>query len=170
MKRILLIAITVGLVAALGFTGYSRLYLPSTRPILNGAPLVLPYKLEKMAAEPLSSQSASGQQRFSATLHDAVATIEPGFRTVAEETYIRRNGYDWMMLRKMASGYLDQFGFAQTTQARADIGEQTVDYLVWRPTWLHTVFDDRIVLAVALREPRPDTATMVFGYFVLRPR
>jgi hypothetical protein len=74
------------------------------------------------------------------------------------------------MLRKMAGGYLDEFGFAETTQARADIDGQTVDYLVWRPNWLHTVLDDRIVLAVALREPRPDSATMVFGYFVLQPR
>jgi hypothetical protein len=170
VKRIVLVVLTVGLVAALTLTSYSRLYLPSTRPILTGAPLVLPDKIEKMSAEPLSSQSPTDQQHFSAALHDAVATVEPDYRTVAEETYIRRNGYDWVMLGKMANGYLDRFGFSRTTQARADIGGQTVDYLVWRPNWLHAVFDDRIVLAVALREPRTDSGTMIFGYFVLQPR
>ncbi|VEG57489.1 Uncharacterised protein [Mycolicibacterium aurum] len=170
MKRILLVVLTVALVAALGVTGYSRLYSPSTRPILNGAPLVLPYKLEKMSAAPLSSQPPPDERRYSAALRDAVSTIEPEFRIDAEESYIRRNGYDWVMLRKRASGYLDAFGFSQTTESRADVAGQTVDYLVWRPTWLHSVFDDRIVLAVALRDPRPDPATMVFGYFVLRPR
>ena len=42
---------------------------------------------------------------------------------------------------------------------------------MWRPEWLRSIVDDRIVLAVALRTLlEPDYGTMVFGYFVLRPR
>ena len=39
MKRILLAALVIGLVAILGFGTYTQLYLPSTRTILTGSPL-----------------------------------------------------------------------------------------------------------------------------------
>ncbi|OAN39461.1 hypothetical protein [Mycolicibacterium iranicum] len=172
MRRVLIIAVTIALVAGLGYTAYTRLYLPSTRPILNGAPLVLPGKLEKLSADPLGSQPEPDQQRFAAVLHDAAASIEPGFRVDAEELYVRTaGGYDSVALRKMASSYLDQFGFVQSVSAEADVGGHAVDYLVWRPDWLHSVVDDRIVLAVMFGDQlSTGTPAMVFGYFVLRPR
>lgn len=171
MKRILLAALVIGLVAILGFGTYTQLYLPSTRTILTGSPLVAAGKLEKLTAEPLSSQPPDDQERFSAALRDAVAAIEPDQRIEAEELYLRRGGYDWAAVRNFAGGYLDGFGFSESAAAQTEVDGQTVDYLVWRPDWLHSIFDDRTVIAVALRSLlQPDGGTMVFGYFVLQPR
>ncbi|PRC45012.1 hypothetical protein C6A85_97320, partial [Mycobacterium sp. ITM-2017-0098] len=95
---------------------------------------------------------------------------KPDYGIDSEQMYITRDGYSWAVVHKLSGEYFGRFGFAESQKSQAGIDGQTVDYLVWRPTWLHSVFDDRIVLAVALREPRPDSATMVFGYFVLQPR
>lgn len=171
VKRILLVALAAGLIAVVAFGTYTQLYLPSRTPILNGAPLVAPNKLEKLSAEPLGGRPPAEREQLSAALHDAVATIKPDHRIDAEEMYVRRTGYDWVALRKMASDYLGRFGFFLAADDQADVNGATVDYLVWRPEWLHSVFDDRIVVAVALRTlHRPGTNMMVFGYFVLRPR
>ncbi|MDA2894292.1 hypothetical protein PDG61_25520 [Mycolicibacterium sp. BiH015] len=170
-KRILIVAVTIALVAILGVTAYSRLYLPTTRPILNGAPLVLPGKLEKLSADPLGSQPQADRQRFGVAMHDAVSAIAPDYRIETEELYVRRTGYDWVALEKMASPYLDQYGLTLAEQGQEQVGGETVDYLMWRPEWLRSIVDDRIVLAVALRTLlEPDYGTMIFGYFVLRPR
>ena len=171
VKRVLIVVVTIALVATLGVTAYTRLYVPTTRPILNGAPLVLPDKVEKLSADPLSGQPQADQERFTVALHDAVTAIAPDYRIDTEELYVRRTGYDWVALRKMASPYLDQFGMSLAEEGQEDVDGETVDYLMWRPEWLRSIVDDRIVLAVALRTLlEPDYGTMVFGYFVLRPR
>lgn len=166
MKRILIGVLLIALVAVLGFGTYAQLYLPSQRAVLTGEPPVRPGLAGNFTGQPLSSAE---RQHFSAALHDAVAALEPDYGIDTEQLYIARDGYSWAVVHKLSGEYLSRFGFAESTTSRADIDGQTVDYLIWRPTWLHSVFDDRIVLAVALREPRPDSATMVFGYFVLRP-
>lgn len=167
MKRLLLATLVVGLVAVLGFGTYSQLYLPSQRAVLTGAPPVRPGLAGNFTGQPLSGTEL---QQFSGPLHDAVATLEPDYGIDTEQLYITRDGYSWAVVQKLSGESFGRFGFAESQKSSADVDGQTVDYLVWRPNWLHSVFDDRIVLAVALREPRPDSATMVFGYFVLQPR
>lgn len=166
MRRILIGALVIALVAVLGFGTYTQLYLPSQHSVLTGAPPVRPGLAGNFTGQPVSKPE---RQQFSAALHDAVATLEPDYDIDTAQLYIARDGYSWAVVRKLSGEYFGRFGFAESRSSRADIDGQTVDYLVWRPNWLHSVFDDRIVLAVALREPRPNSATMVFGYFVLRP-
>lgn len=160
----------VALLVVLGIGTYTQLYLPSTRAILTGAPPVSAGKIEKLTAEPLSSQSPADQDRFSAALHEAVATIRPDYRVDDEELYIKRGGYDWAAVHNFTGDYLGGFGFYEAARGQREVDGQTVDYLVWRPNWLHGVFDDRLVMAVALRPMlQTDYGTMVFGYFVMRP-
>lgn len=170
MKRLVVAVLAVGLVVAVAFTAYTRVYLPSTRPVLNGAPLVLPIKIEKLSAEPLSAAQPTDQERCGATLHEAIAAVAPGYRIDSEELYVRKNGYDSVALRTMAGEYLDTFGLRLSADAEVTVDGQSVDYLIWRPDWLHSVVEDRMVVAAMFGTRLADGApAMAFGYFVLRP-
>jgi len=171
VKRIVVAVVAVLLVVVLGAGAYTQLYLPSQRDILTGAPPASAGKLEKLTAEPLRSQPPADRERFSTALHDAVATIKPDYRIENEELYVRRGGYDWAAVRNLTGDYLSsEFGFSESADAQAEVGGETVDYLVWQAGWLRRPFDDRVVVAVALRTLlEPDYSTMVFGYFVMRP-
>ncbi len=169
VKRTLLVVLSVVLLAVVGFGAYTQLYRPSQQALLTGAPPVRPAMVASFAAHPLTEQTGAEQEQFSAALHDAVAGLHPGHCIAAEQLYVKRDGYSWAALRKLSGQYFDRFGYATSADTQARFDGQTVDYTDWRPHWLQSLFDDRIVTAVALREPRPDSATIVFGYFALRP-
>lgn len=172
MKRIVVVVVAVALAVVLGVGTYTQLYRPSQRAILTGAPPVQPSMGAQFAAEPLGGWPEAEQERFTVALRDAVAIIEPDYRIDTEQLYIKRQGYSWAVVRKLTGEYLSsEFGFSETADAQADVEGETVDYLIWRAGWVHRQFDDRVVVAVALRTLlQPDYGTMVFGYFVMRPQ
>lgn len=168
VRRILLTVVAVALVCVVGVGTYTQLYLPSTRPMLTGEPPVAPKSLRNFTAEPMSGQPE--EQRYSEALHEAVRALKPDYQVEVEQLYVKRGGYSWNVVEKVSVEYFDTFGLTQSAAATAEVNGETVDYLVWRPDWLHSFFDDRIVVAVALASLlEPDYATMVFGYFELRP-
>lgn len=168
IKRILVAVVTIALISVVGVGTYTRLYLPSTRPMLTGAPPVAPKSVKNFSAEPMSGQPQ--KELYTEALHEAVAALKPDYRVEAEQLYVKRGGYSWNVVEKVSVGYFDMFGFVQSAHAKAEVHGETVDYLIWRPDWLHSVFDDRIVIAVALASMlEPDYGTMVFGYFEMRP-
>jgi hypothetical protein len=174
LRKVLIAVVVVLLVAAIGVGGYLQIYRPSQRDILTGSAPPMRAQMRAMGmlpVTPLSQLPKPDQERFAAALLDAVHTIEPDYRIVEDRMYVKYHGYGWAAVRKLSGEYLrSEFGFREQADAKAQVDGETVDYLVWRGGWLRRQFDDRLVVAVALHSLlRPDTATMVFGYFVMRP-
>ena len=174
MRKALIAIVVVLLVAAVGVGGYLQIYRPSHREILaDSTPPMRPQMraMGMLPVTPLSQLPEPDQERFATALHDAVHAIEPNYRIEEERMYVKYHGYSWAVVRKLSGEYLrSDFGFSEEVDAEARVGDETVDYLIWRGGWLRRQFDDRLVLAVALDSLlKPDTGTMVFGYFVMRP-
>ena len=172
MRKVLIAVVVVLLVAAVGVGGYLQLYRPSQRDILTGS--APPMRAQLQANFPvtqLDQLPQPEQERFAATLLDAARAIEPGYHIVEDRMYVKYFGYEWARVRKLSGEYMrNEFGFREEADAQSEVDGETVDYLIWRGGWPRRQFDDRLVLAVALDSLlRPDTATMVFGYFVMRP-
>ena len=172
MRKVLIAVVVALLFAAIGVGGYLQIYQPAQRAILAGpAPPMRAQLIEKFTATPLDQLTQPDHKRFEAALLDAVRTIEPDYRIVEDRMYVKYHGYEWARVRKLSGEYFrSEFGFREEADAQAQVGDETVDYLIWRGGWLRRQFDDRLVLAVALDSLlRPDTGTMVFGYFVIQP-
>jgi hypothetical protein len=172
LRKVLIAVVVALLFAAICVGGYLQIYQPSQRAILTGpAPPMRAQLIEKFTATPLDQLTQPDQERFEAALLDAVRTIEPDYRIVEDRMYVKYHGYEWARVRKLSGEYLHrEFGLREAADAETQVGDETVDYLIWRGGWLRRQIDDRLVLAVALDSLlKPDTGTMVFGYFVMRP-
>ena len=172
IKKLVITVVAVLLVVVLGIGGYLQLYKPSQRDILSDTRKPLPASQQEMLpVTPVSQLPEPYRTRFSDALHDAVHAIKPDHHVIQEQMYVKYFGYSWALVRKLSGEYLHRdFGYSETADATAQVDGEGVDYIFWQGGWLRRQFDDRIVMAVGLATMLlPDTGTMIFGYFVMRP-
>ncbi len=174
LRKALIAIVVVLLVAAVGVGGYLQIYRPSQREILTELdPADAPADASDGNAAGDTIGPAAGARpralRNSATRRRSRDRTRLPHRGRADVREVPR--VCWAVVRKLSGEYLrSEFGFSEEADAEAQVGDETVDYLIWRGGWLRRQFDDRLVLAVALDSLlKPDTGTMVFGYFVMRP-
>lgn len=174
MRKTVIAVVVLLLIAAVGVGGYLEVYRPSKREILTEPTPPMRAQMQAtgmLPATPLSQLPQPDRSRFTTALHDAVRAIQPGYHVVDEQLFLKYGGYSWVAVKELSGEYLgSDFGYREAADAQAQVDGETVDYLIWRGGWLRRQFDDRLVLAVALRTLlEPDYGTMVFGYFVMRP-
>ena len=172
VKKLVIAGVVVLLAFVFGVGGYLQVYEPSQRDILSDTRKPLPASQQEMLpVTPVSQLPEPYRTRFSDALRDAVHAIKPEYHIVEQQMYVKYFGYSWALVRKLSGEHLHtEFGYNETADATAQVDGEGVDYLVWQGSWPRRQIDDRIVMAVGLSTLLlPDTGTMIFGYFVLRP-
>lgn len=154
------------LLAGVGAVGYAQ-YRPERRDVLDG---ILPASFGNRIT--VAALHEPDRTRFTEALRAAVRGVRPGYRIDGERHYVHHGGYAWDAVGKISGARLrDTFGYTMFARDSAVIDGQGVDYLLWRPrNRVRRYFDHRVVAAVGLSTLlRGDSATLVFGYFALRP-
>ncbi len=160
-----LIALAGILVAGAVAVVYSQ-YRPSQQNLLDTIDRA-PSWQGKPDLVPLTDESETDQEKFTERLRAAAAAALPD-ATITEERLFTDNGDVWDAVRKSSDVYFRGFGYSKVTDSSTASGEQTVDYIQWRPgTGIRRAFDNRIALVLEI--PTPHYEHMLVGYFVMRP-
>jgi hypothetical protein len=173
LRKVLIAVVVLLLVAAVGVGGYLQLYRPSQREILTESTPPMRAQMRAVGMlpmTPLSQLPEPDEQRFGSMLRDAAHAIEPDYRIEEDRMYLWPGGWD--AVRKLSGEYFrNDFGFRQQARAETQVDGQDVDYVTWGSrNWLRSLYDDRIVVAVAYNDSiRQDVRERLLGYFVMRP-